>query len=564
MRSADLERSARWLLALATLASGLLLFHLTRGSSFWGDDWVWVTTRRTTTIHNLLAPYDGHLSVVPVAVYQVMFRVFGAGSYGPYRVLVIGLSLIVGLLVYAWSSPRVGRFPAMLVATLVLFDGPAWQDTMWAFQIGWVLALGFGIAALLMLERRTRRADIAACVLTFASIGSTSFGIAFAIGIAVDVAVSRRRWRDAWIPGIPLGLYALWALHYHPTGIKLSEITLVPGNVVQTFAGGAAGIVGLTNATALDPVANTLTFGAPLVVLLALASVRAITRRQFTGRAAALIVVLVVFSTLTTLGRAFETPLVSRYIYPDCVLVALFVVELARGRRATGVTQAGLAVLALLAIIANVGVLRSGGQYLRAVGASTNADIAALDLGRGRIPSGYVATQLPDYPFVSITAGSYYAARDAMGSPADSIAGLVHAPSGAQAAADGELIGEQSIVLSSGTSPASPAGAPPPVITNAAGASGQRGSCTLFRPSQALPAGATSSVTLRMPPGALRITAGDSPVAVAAARFGPTTIALGTVGPGRSAIVLFRHDAAPQFWRLTLQTGAPATACTLG
>ena len=30
------------------------------------------------------------------------------------------------------------------------------------------------------------------------------------------------------------------------------------------------------------------------------------------------------FSLLTTLGRAFETPLVSRYVYPDCVLVALF------------------------------------------------------------------------------------------------------------------------------------------------------------------------------------------------------------------------------------------------
>jgi hypothetical protein len=52
----EFERIAPALLALAVLTSGLLLYHLTRGSSFWGDDWVWVTTRRATTVHNLLSP----------------------------------------------------------------------------------------------------------------------------------------------------------------------------------------------------------------------------------------------------------------------------------------------------------------------------------------------------------------------------------------------------------------------------------------------------------------------------------------------------------------------------
>ncbi len=256
----DLDRIAPFVLGLAILISGLLLYHLTRGSSFWGDDWVWITTRRANTVHNFLSPYDGHLSVLPIAIYRVMFAVFGIDSYAPYRVLVIGLSLIVGLLVFEYARHRVGPFVAMLVATLVLFLGPGWQDVMWTFQIGWELALGLGIGALIMLDRRTRATDIAACALTLGSICSTSFGVAFAIGIAVDVALTRRRWRDAWIPGIPLALYALWALHYHPTGINLSEITLVPTNLVQTFAGGVAGIVGLSGVTALDPVGTNLTF----------------------------------------------------------------------------------------------------------------------------------------------------------------------------------------------------------------------------------------------------------------------------------------------------------------
>ncbi len=551
------------LLGLAVVISGLLLYHLTSGSSFWGDDWEWITTRRANTVHNFLSPYDGHLSVLPIVIYRAMFAVFGIDSYAPYRVLVIGLSLVVGLLVFEYARQRLGRFPAMLVAALAMFLGPGWQDTMWAFQIGWELALGLGIGALIMLDRRTRATDIAACALTFGSICSTTFGVAFAIGIALDVALTRRRWHDAWIPAIPLGLYAIWALHYHPTGINWSEITLVPTNLVQTFAGGAAGIVGLSGATPFDPVAQNLTFGAPLVALLAIAAVRRFAAHRFSVRAGVLLVVLVIFSTLTTLGRAFETPLVSRYIYPDCVLIALFAVELARGARPPRLLQAGLAMLALLAIISNIGSMREGGDYLRAVGAGTNADVAALNLGRGSIPSGYIATQLPDYPFVAISAGSLFAAEDALGTPADSIEQLVHAPAGARTRADNELIGEHAIVLTPGVSPL-PAGGAAPGVGAAANAYATRsGACAQFAPLSATAPGATSGVTLILAPGAIRITAGGTPVRVAAQRFGPTRATLGTIGPGRSAIVLVRRDAAAAPWRLQLQSAAAARACTL-
>lgn len=559
----DLDRIAPAALGLTVLASGVLLYHLTRGSSFWGDDWVWITTRRANTVHNYLSPYDGHLSVLPLVIYRVMFAAFGIDSYAPYRALVIVLSLVVGLLVFEYARPRVGPFLAMLVTALVLFVGPGWQDTMWTFQIGWELALGLGIGALIMLDRRTRAADIAACVLTFASICSTSFGVAFAVGIAVDVALTRRRWRAAWIPGIPLALYAIWALHYHPTGINWSEITLVPGNLVQTFAGGLAGIVGLSGATPLDPVGTNLTFGVPLLVVLAVLSVRSVVAGRFSVRAGALLVLLIVFSALTTLGRAFETPLVSRYIYPDCVLIALFAVELARGARPSRLVHAGLAVLALMAVTANVGVLRAGGAYLRQVGASTNADVAALDLGRGSIPPGYIATQLPDYPFVAITAGSYFAAKDALGTPADSIAELAHAPATARTVADNELIGERAIVLGPGLSPAAPGGTAPGVASAANGSATRSGACAQFNPASALAPGTTSSVVLTLAPGAVRVTSQAAAVTVAAQRFGPTAATLGTIGPGRSAIVLVRRDAAPNPWQLSLDSGAAVRVCTL-
>ena len=291
----DLDRLAVVVLALAVVASGVVLYHLTRGTSFFGDDWAWITERRGNDIGTFLAPYDGHLSVLPIVIYRLMFAVFGIDSYAPYRVLVIALSLVVGLLVFAYARRRVGAFEAMLVAALVLFVGPGWQDTMWAFQIGWVLALGLGIAALLMLDRRTTATDVVACALTFGAICSTSFGVAFAVGIAVDVALTRRRWRDAWIPAVPLLLYVIWALHYHPSGIDWSEITLVPGNLVQTFAGGTAGIVGLSGATPVDPTGTTLTFGVPLLAVLAVVAVGAALARRFPARAVSLLVILAGF-----------------------------------------------------------------------------------------------------------------------------------------------------------------------------------------------------------------------------------------------------------------------------
>ena len=559
----DLDRPANVLLGLAVLASGVLLYHLTRGTSFWGDDWAWITTRRGNTVSTFLSPYDGHLSVLPIVIYRLMFAGFGIDSYVPYRVLVIVFSLVVGMLAFAYARSRIGRFPAMLVAALVLFEGSGWQDTMWAFQIGWELALGLGVAALILLDRRTRGTDIVGCALVLLSICSTSFGVAFAIGVAFDVAFTRRRARDAWIPLIPLALYAIWALHYRPTGINWSEIVLVPGNLVQTLAGGAAGIVGLSSATPLNPTGTTLVFGVPLLIVLTVVSVRSAAAQRFGPRAASLVVILTIFSALTTLGRAFETPLVSRYVYPDCVLTALFATELARGRTVPRVVHGVVVVLALCAVTANVGVLRSAGNYLRQVGAGTDADIAALDLGRGSIPADYIAAQLPDYPFVSIRAGQYFSARRALGTPADSSVQLIRAPSGAQTIADTELIDEKEIVLSPGVSPAPAGGTAPTVAASMNGAAARAGGCVRFTSAATLNPGAGSSVGLILAPGAVRVTAGVAAVTVAAQRFGPTPATLGTIAPGRSAIVLVRRDAAPEPWRLQLMGTGTMRTCTL-
>ena len=43
--------------------------------------------RRGNNVGTFLAPYDGHLSVLPIVIYRLMFAAFGIDSYAPYRVL---------------------------------------------------------------------------------------------------------------------------------------------------------------------------------------------------------------------------------------------------------------------------------------------------------------------------------------------------------------------------------------------------------------------------------------------------------------------------------------------
>ena len=209
----DLDRLARPGLVVAVLASGLLLLHLSRDSSFWADDWTWIATRRGDSVNTFLSPYNGHLSLVPIAIYRLMFASFGLGSYTPYRALVIALSLVVAVLLFVYARARVGDLIALLLSASLLFLGPGWQETMWAFQIPWLLVAGAGISALMLLERCDTVGDLSACALILLAVCSTSLAVAFLVGVAVDIAVSRRRWRDVWIVAVPLILYLIWVLH---------------------------------------------------------------------------------------------------------------------------------------------------------------------------------------------------------------------------------------------------------------------------------------------------------------------------------------------------------------
>jgi hypothetical protein len=557
----DLDRLVRPALLVALVASGLLIYHLSRGSSFSVDDWNWIDTRRGNSLHTFLAPYNSHLSLVPIAIYRLMFAVVGIGDFAPYRILLVVVAATSGVVFFEYARHRVGEFCALLVTMLLLFLGPGWNDILQPFQIAWLIAVASGVLALSLLDRRRLVTDAAACLLILISISTTSVGVAFAIGIAVDIALTRRRWRDAWIVGLPLLLYIIWVVHYHPSQIQTSAVANVPLNLAQTMAAALAGLLGLSGVTPTDLTGQAITFGVPLlVVVVAVAFVRIRTGWDWT-RFLSLAVVLVTFTVMTTLVRSFQSPFESRYMYVTCVLVALMAVELARGLVVPLRGKVVLAVLTLVAVASNIGVLRSGGSYFRQIGAAADATFGAVELDRGRVASD---TQLSLFPLGSITAGRYFMAARALGTPAYTLAQLQHATPAAQSAADAQLVFDGDVVLARVSAPPLPSGVAPPLEGALGGPAARRGACVAFVPAPTLAAGAASMLSLELNPGRVSVTAGAAPVAISARRFAPAFTALGTIQPRASATLLVSSDRAPQPWHLEVQSTDPVRVCTVG
>lgn len=565
----DLDRLALPAFALAAAASLALLVHLTRSTSFWADDWNWIEFRRGDTVDTFLAPYGGHLSLVPIAVYRLLFATFGLGSYVPYRVLAICLSVLVAALLFAYARRRCTPVVALCISAPMLFLGAGADQTLWGFQVPWLLVSGTAIAALMLLERDDRRCDAVVCALLLVALCSTSLAIAVAIGVAVDIVCTRRRARDLWIVALPAAFYLAWIAYYHPGRLAASEITALPLNLAQAGAAALSGLAGLSGVTPLGQTGTSLSYGLPLlaVAVALVACTRA--RRQINGRAIALVAMAVAFVASVTVARIGPVSVLSsRYVYEYCLLAALLIAELARGARLTRPLQWALLSVTALAVISNVGELRTFGSFLREQGKQTDGALAALDLDRATVAPQTTA-RIGFYQLVRISARRYFDAARALGSPAFTVSQLRRSDATAQSAADSQFLADRTVTLA-GAPAATVSTGPAPTLGAVTGGVALSGAgCVRLLPSAALAPGQTGTVTVTIPAASaasaaaltVTVTAAGAPASVAFARFSPAFTPLGTVAAGATAVVRVRRDATAQPWRLQLESVAPVRVC---
>jgi hypothetical protein len=552
-----------WLvLAAGLLITGAALFHLTRGTNFWFDEWQWIVGRRGWSAAAFLNDHNGHLSLVPVAIYKLLFVTAGLNHHAAYRLAAIAghLACLVALFVYA--RPRVGVWVALLAVGVLALFGPGWQNMLWPFQVAWTLALACGIAALLMLDRRDGRGDVAACVLLGVAVACTSLGLAVAVGVIVELALVRRRWRDAWIAGVPLVLYAAWALAYqHPT--LVGSVYKSVGFVAQSAAVTPSAVLGLSGLSITDLTGTLYTFGAPLAVLALVLLARLALRGAWTWRAMSVCAMLVAFWVLTALGRSdLGGPEASRYLYVDGVLAVLLAVELAAGRLISTRATLGLALLVAVSVISNLGVLRNAAEYLRNQGPPVVAEMTALNLSRQFVRPGEIATTFPGYPLIKLPIGQLYSAERQLGPIDEGLSGLAAAPADARSVADAQIAALRSVALSPAAS-GQPAGTPTPAWLSAtAGSWSAGGSCVRFQATAEAP-GVNSQIVVRVPGGGVWLHATGAQAAIGIRRFADSFTALGTLPAGQAARIRVPADAIGRPWQLQALSSGQVVICGL-
>jgi len=549
-------------------AGGLLLFYLTRGTTFWTDEWVWILHRRENTVAAFLQPHNEHLSLVPVMLYKLMFATAGLTHYVPYRLMVIAAHLGCVVLVFVYAGRRVGQPLALLASSLILFLGPAWQDILWPFQIAWLLSLTAGFGALLMLDRQDRKGDIAASCLLGVSLASSGVGLAILLGLVVEVGFARRRWRDGWIVAAPLVLYAAWWLAYQNTNGSTASVTFHHqlGLEIAFFAHAAASATSaLVGLAASD--AEALRWGRLLLAAAVVALAwRLVRLGRVPPRVITLMTILIAFWGSTAVSRAglvfggheYTVAGASRYLYVGGLFIVLLAIELTRDTSPPRWATPALYAVTIAAVISNLGVFRTNAQYLRTQAQLARSDLGAFEIGRPLVGPGYISGSFPGYPLVLLDAGLYYAAARDLGSPAASPLQIAALPEVARMTADSELIRIHRIDLQPETATTRPG--PPPVVESVTGGKAvRRGSCVNLQATELGPA----ELHLGVAVAGVGLRAAGAVATVGIRRFADGFHLVGALEVSRTAAVRIGADRARQPWHIRIQTSGFVSVCGL-
>ena len=190
------------------VATASLWVHDTAGEWFSVDDWL--LANQAQHARGLLTPFNGNMSLVMIAVYRVMFGIWGFSTYLPFRI--VGAASLGGVTIamYFTAKGRIGRPLATVAAAILLW--PHLLDLTPAALNHWLgLIAGIGCAYVLNQPERRGSNALLGGLLTFA-LASAAGGVAFAVGsilFCFCVRPSTRRWLAVIAPTI---LWGIWWL----------------------------------------------------------------------------------------------------------------------------------------------------------------------------------------------------------------------------------------------------------------------------------------------------------------------------------------------------------------
>lgn len=535
---------------LLVAVAAVYLLHVSRHASFFYDEWSWISARRGWAPHNFLQSHNGHFSATPVLIYHLLFGLFGLHSYLPYRLTLMAVHVGTCLAVYRYAETRVGPWLAVVATGAMCVVGPAYQNLIWAFQIGFIGALMFGLCALIALDRvPTSRGNVVATILLLLAISSSGTGLCMLAAAVVRLAV-RRQWSRWPVVAVPGAVYLIWYARY---GGVAQDRTGIRDRLTYFVREFRSAVGGLTGHQAKDAKSLAATLAVVVVIILVIRLGVLLRARDADGLAdlAAVVVAATVLWGLTAVARgAHDDYGASRYLYSGGLLVVLLLVEGLRWLSIRRVTACVLAVVTAIGMAQGLPVLNHGTKSLTAVDTYVRADLAAVDLLSA--PNARYAVNPRFVP--TLTVGQYLSIRRDLGSPAFTLADLPRQSPGVRNDVDRVLSQAGGLKLIPTLHPAQV----PHLIQ-------------VGPPSRNLPAsrgcsllptdGARQTIEVPLPTTGVEITASRADILVLVRRFGPTAAHFGTVPAGASARLLPAPDPAGTPWRVNLRSSGPIELC---
>jgi hypothetical protein len=533
--------------ALLALLVFVLLYIKGHGMTFYFDEWDFVLRRHRNTVGIFLEPHNEHFSLVPVAVYKLLFATAGLDHYEPYRIVALALHLVIGALVFLWVRSRAGDLLALAGAALLLFLGAGFEDVLWPFQIGFLFALAAGLGAFLLLERDSRAADVAAMVLLGVSLASASLGIPMALGAGAYLLVRPARRSRLWVVIVPLLLYGIWYADYGKSALKGKNITAAPPYTADEVAGAVGGVLGLA-----------VEWGRVLAAASVAGLAVHIARLRDWSRSFVMVLTTAVsFWILTALARAhLNEATSSRYLYAGGLFVLLIAAEAVRGRAFSRRALWVVAGVVALAALSGMNMFKKGADGFRFTDRIVRAEITPLEIG-GTHMSPLFAPDPAKAP--QIVVGAYQGAiADIGSSPAYSEAELAALDETHRRLADNVFVRGYRLSLLPGGRP--PRGAAPVALRSTTVRVARRASCVMVTPRIA---GAPVVVSLRVPAGGMSLEAPGASVVLR--RFASGYESATPLSDAANRVLLrIPRDRSARPWFARLTGARSVRACGIG
>ncbi|HTU15524.1 MAG TPA: hypothetical protein VMF31_10025 [Solirubrobacterales bacterium] len=537
-RTAIAARIPLVLLAVAVAGSAAFILGLTSKITFVTDEWDLLLLRSGWGAGQLLDPFHEHIVLAPAFIYKVFQTLFGMDSARPYQLAATGTFLLTAVLFFAYVRRRVGDWAALIMACLILFLGAAFEDLLWAFQIGYFGSLAAGLSALIALDRDDRRGDVCASVLLVVSLCFSSLGLPFVAGAAAEWILNPRdRGRRIFVPGAAILLFALWWLgwgHRAESELSLSNIPDLPSYLFTAISAGFTAIAGLATGDGSEPDQPHLIWGKLFLVVALLLAAWRLRRRGSVPRGLLVVATAgLAFYLLAGLNQSdLRPPASSRYQLPSAIFILLTASWVLEGLRIRAAALIAAALISALAIGNGLQLMKDQAESRWQPGSqSLLTSLGAIDLAGDTVRSGYTLLLGLDRP---VPIAEYRRATDDFGSPGKSEAELADGDSAERVTADSTLVNALGIEL---------AGRP----------AARRSRCGPLKAGEA-----------RTPPGrSLDIfNRGKDDLGIALARFSdPPGVEIGSILPGVSAGLDLPRDRSVRPWRIAITRGGPAEVC---